>query len=216
LTAAHDHLVIIVLLLASGAILAFPAAAAAGSRPQVDLSLEVTTAPVPFVPGSHGTVTLTVRNAGPDTAGATLPNQDSIVVLEDSFIITTQPPPFQIPVQGIGCTVDTFVTEPLPNGDIALGYEFYFGPIAPGEFHTCVYGIEFLPSTRDSFPTGWFVITPNDDDTDPSNNRVDYVFQAPPLSIPVASRQGLIALVLCLLLSGWIWNVMSWSLRSKR
>jgi hypothetical protein len=191
--------------------------AAAGTRPQVDLSLEVTTNPVPFVPGGHSTVTMTVHNAGPDTAGATLPDQDTITVYEDAFIITTQTLPFEIFVQGVGCTIDSAVTEPLPDGNIALVFLFYFGPIASGESRTCTYGIEFPSYTRSSFATGWFVASSNDDDTDPSNDRVDYVFQAPAASIPAMSWQGLIALGFCLLLIGCIRRGrMSWFSRSKR
>jgi hypothetical protein len=182
----------------------FLATGIAGTRPQVDLSLQVTTTPVPFVPGGHGTVTLTVHNGGPDAAGATLPNQETINVYEDAFIITHEPPPFAIPVQGDGCTVDTFISEPLPNGDIALVYFFYFGPIAAGESRTCTYGIDFYPSTRHSFATGWFVASSNDDDTDSSNDRVDYIFQAPVVSIPTATRHGLVTLAISLLLLGWI------------
>ena len=195
-----DRLMAITIVFVASALVTFPAAAPAGVRPQVDLSLQVTAAPVPFVPGGHGTVTLTVHNAGPDTAGATLPNDDSIVAYENWFDITTQPPPFFILVQGVGCIVDTFVSEPLPDGRIGLVYIFYFGPIAPGESRVCTYGIDFQRSTRASFTTGWFVTSPNDDDTDPSNDRVDdYVFQAPAapvasMSVPATSWQGLIAL----------------------
>jgi hypothetical protein len=213
----RDRLITIAILLTSSAFFTFSAAAAVGTRPQVDLSLEVTTNPVPFVPGGRGTVTLTVHNAGPDTAGATIPNFDTIVVFQNEFIITTQPPPFWLLTQGVGCIIDTYLSDPLPNGDIALVYIFYVDPIAAGESRVCTYDIEFYPSTRDSFATHWFVTSSNDDDTDPGNNRVDYVFQAPAASIPTASRHGLIALGFCLLLTGWIWRGrMSWFSRSKR
>jgi hypothetical protein len=43
------------------------------------------------------------------------------------------------------------------------------------------------------------VTTPNDDDIDPTNNRVDYAFQAPAVAIPIASWRGLIALGIGLL-----------------
>jgi len=195
-----------IILLASFAAFAFPAAVVAGTRPQIDLLLEVTTTPLPFVPGGHGIVAITLHNAGPDTAGGTLSGQESINVYEDEFIITTQPPPFEVRDPVIGCRVERFVSEPLPNGDIGLVFAFYFGPIPAGESRTCTYAIEFDPSTRESFATGWIVTTPNDDDADLSNNRVDYVFQAPAVSIPTASRHGLIALGFCLLLIGWIWR----------
>lgn len=185
-------------------LLAMPEIALAGSRPQVDLSVDVTTQPVPFVPGGHATVTLTVHNAGPDTAGTPVTGQDAIEVYEDAFIITEHRPPFEIPVQGIGCTIDTFVTEPLPDGNIALVYTFDFGPIEPGESRVCTYGIDFHPSTRASFATGWRVAAINDEDTDPSNDRFDYVFQAPPASIPAMTWRGVLSLVAGLLFIGCV------------
>jgi len=51
-----DRLMAITVVFAASAPVTFPATASAGVRPQVDLSLQVTTAPVPFVPGGHGTV----------------------------------------------------------------------------------------------------------------------------------------------------------------
>jgi hypothetical protein len=147
----------ITILFASNALFALPASATAGTRLQVDLSLQVSTTPVPFVPGGYGTVALTLHNVGPDTAGGTLSGQESINVYEDQFIITVQPPPFEVRDPVAGCRMERFVSEPLPNGDIGLVLAFYFGPIPAGESHTCTYAIEFHPSTRESFITGWLV-----------------------------------------------------------
>jgi len=196
-------LMTIISAIAGNVLFTLPVAVTAGMRPQVDVSLQVTTAPVPFVPGGHAVVTMTVHNAGPDAAGATVPNQDTIVVFEDGFIITTQPPPFTIPAQGEGCVIDTYVSDPLPNGDIGLVYIFYFDSIAAGESRVCTYGIDFDPSIRNDFATGWLVTSSNDDDSDLSNNRADYVFQGSPHSIPILSWQGLAVLGTGLLAIGW-------------
>ena len=200
----HCRLLALVVKMVGYVLLALPAAVLAGTRPQVDLSINVSTMPVPFIPGGRSTVTLTVYNAGPDTAGGTLPNQETIAVSEDQFIITTQPPPFEIRDPVTGCRADEFVSEPLPDGNIALVFLFYFGPIPPGASRTCTYDIEFYPSTRSSFATGWRVTVSNDDDINPSNNHVDYVFQAPSLAIPTMSWQGLTGLGTGLLTIGWL------------
>jgi hypothetical protein len=173
----------------------FSSVSHAGSRPIVDLSLEVTVTPVPFIPGGRGEVTLVLRNAGPEAAGATLPNQDSLAVLEDPFVITTQPPPFFILKQGVGCIVDTFVSEIMDDGNYILQYWFSFDAIGPGESRTCVYGIDFLPSTRHDFQTGWSIHSPNDEDINPANGRVDYVFRAPIAQVPALSPANIFALM---------------------
>lgn len=159
----------------------------AGSRPQVDLSIEVNVSPPDFVPGGRNTVTMMIRNAGPDTAGATVPNQDTINVYQGDFIVTTRPPPFEIAEPVAGCWIERFVSEPTEDWNILLTFIFRFGPIPAGESRTCTYDIQFYPDTRRSFPTGWLLTSPNDDDTDRSNNRFDYEFRARPVSIPTLS-----------------------------
>ena len=184
------------------ALVVFPLAAGAGVHPQVDLSVQVTTAPVPFVRGERGTVSLTLHNAGPDSAGTTYPGTYAIDVIQSGFIITTHPPPYEIRGPVDGCFIAETITEPLPNGDIALVWEFYFDVGAPNASRTYTFGIKFYSSTQDSFPTSWIAVSPNDDDTNPDNDRVQYTFLAPPVSIPEASSRGLAALVVGLIVIG--------------
>jgi len=179
--------------------------ASAGTlHPQVDLYVSVSTDPVPFVPGGRGTVALTLHNAGPDAAGTTFPGTYAIDVIQSGFIITSHPPPYEIRGPVEGCFIAETITEPLPNGDIGLVWEFYFDVVSPGASRTCTFGIEFYPSTRDSFTTSWIAVSPNDEDTNPGNNRVHYTFAAPPVSIPTASSRGLIGLGISLLVMSWI------------
>jgi len=163
--------------------------AIAGARPQVDLSVSVTTSPEPFVPGGIVTVTMTVHNAGPDTAGATLPNQRSIIILEKAYDIVDRPPPFVLLEPATGCSAYAHVSEPIPGvpgGGIAFLFSYYFDAIGPGESRTCIYRVRFLPSTQEDFATDWLTTSPNDDDINPSNNRFDYTFVAAEPPAPVA------------------------------
>jgi hypothetical protein len=173
----------------------------AGARPQVDLSVSVTTSPVPFVPGGIGTVTMTVHNAGPDTAGATRPNLRTIIVLEKAYDIVGSPPPFVLFEPATGCSAYAQVTEPIPGvpgGGVAFLFSYYFDAIGPGESRTCVYRVQFLTSTQASFDTYWRTLTPNDDDVNPSNNRFDYRFIAaePPAPVAVSALSPISGLLL--------------------
>lgn len=188
----------------------FTIPAGAGTRPKVDLSVSVTTTPVPFVPGGIGTVTMTVHNAGPETAGATLPNQKLVIVLEKPYDIVTQPPPFLLFEPAVGCSAYAQESEPipgLPGGGITLLFSYYFDAIAPGESRTCTYRVEFLPTTQADFATYWDTTSPNDDDIDQNNDRFNYTFIAPAApsvsaSVPALSLVGLCMLCVGLSLTG--------------
>jgi hypothetical protein len=199
-------------LVATACTLVVPSAQAiAGTRPQVDLSVSVTTTPQPFVPGGIGTVTMTVHNAGPDAAGSTLPDMREIVVLEKPYDVVGQPPPFAFFEPAVGCSAYAEFSEyipGLPGGGITLLNSYYFDDIAPGESRTCTYRIQFLQSTQASFATYWRVTdSANDDDINPDNDRFDYTFVAAPLafvSVPTLSAisllilsAGLLSIVAC-------------------
>jgi hypothetical protein len=159
--------------------------------------------PPTFVPGGHGTFTMTVHNAGPDAAGTT--SFGNIRVYGNGFTVTTNPPPFELaiwPIEG-DCSIERAVTEPLPDGNIGLVFIYYFGVIPAGESRSCSGGIDFYPSTRANFSTSWLVDGfPNNHDTNPANDRVDYVFRVRPTTIPALSPVGLVALALGLLAAG--------------
>ena len=90
----------------------------AGTPAQVDLSLGVVVSPKTFVPGGRNTIALTVHNGGPDVAGGN--TSSSIDVYGEGYIITTQPPPFEVVAPIEGCWIERAVSEPLPDGNIAL------------------------------------------------------------------------------------------------
>jgi hypothetical protein len=166
--------------------------------------VSVSTTPVPFAPGGIVTVTMTVHNAGPETAGATLPNQNSIIVYEKGYDITTQPPPYVLFEPGVGCSAYAEESEPIfPGPHIFFGFSYWFGPIGPGESRTCTYRQQLDPTTREDFATYWIVHTPNDDDINTDNNRFDYTFVGAPsqasVPVPTLSAIGLAILLAALL-----------------
>lgn len=173
-----------------------------GSRPQVDLSVSVSVTPAQFVPGGTAIVTMTVYNAGPDTAGDVLQGEPYIVVYEKPYNIVGRPPPFTLPEPSVGCTAYVEESEyipGLPGGGISLLFSYWFDAIPAGQSRTCTYRVQFLPSTTESFATNWLVSSAaNDDDVDPNNNRFDYTFvtvpSAAPASVPTGSLWGWIVL----------------------
>lgn len=139
-----------------------------------------------------------MHNAGPDVAGATT-STPSIIVYEDDFIVTTQPPPFEVVAPIEGCWIERAVSEPLPDGNIALLFIYYFDSIPAGQSRTCTYDIAFYPSTNASLQVGWRVSAGNDEDTNLSNNRLDYTLVAAPAlspSVPVPALSPLVRLTL--------------------
>jgi len=64
------------------------------------------------------------------------------------------------------------------------------------------YDVEFYPWSVTSFSTGWQVYSPNDVETDPSNDRVDYLFQVAagegPTAVDAVSTLSLGLLLLAL------------------
>lgn len=184
---------------------------AAGTRPQVDLSVDVSVEPEQFVPGEISTVTMTVHNAGPDTAGDVLQGEPYIVVYEKPYDIVTGPPPFLIPDLSVGCAAYVEESEyipGLPGGGITLMFTYWFEAIPAGQSRTCTYHVRFLPSTLDSFDTRWIVRTSNDDDINPDNDRFDYTFvaapPAPPVPVPLGPAWGWVGLALGLLMTAWL------------
>lgn len=172
----------------------------AQTRAQVDVSVSVGMTPLTFVPGGQGTFTITVHNAGPDAAGTIFPDEKPIRALGSAFIVTAKPPPFELVGISVGnCWLDRWVSEPLPDGNIVVAFDYYFGPIPAGESHSCTSEIYFNPSTTTDIPANWQVIAFNDDDVNPANNRADYVFRLRPVMVPVSSLVGLMFLALGLL-----------------
>lgn len=152
--------------------------AQAGGSPQVDLSVSVAVSPPTFVPGGTSTVALTVHNAGPDAAGTTTATP-SVVVYGGDFVVTHQPPPYEVVVPASGCGVERFVSEPLPDANIRLVFIYYFDTIAPGQSRTCTFDVQFDPSTVANVENDWEAMS-FDTDVNPSNNVLPYTFFSTP------------------------------------
>lgn len=162
---------------------------------QADLSVSATVTPPYFIPGQRNTVALTVHNDGPDALDIHPPY--SIVVGGEAYFVTTLPPPYEVIVPADGCGVERFVTEPLPDGNIALQFVFYFDVLSVGASRTCTYDIEYYPSAQPPLTlewnaTTWYVL--DNIDPDPSNNMFRYSLSgaplAPPAPVPTGSRMA--------------------------
>lgn len=168
-------------------------ASTVAQQTHADLSISAVLSPPYFVPGGRNTVELTVHNAGPDAIDN--PPDFSISVFGESYIVTTQPPPYEVLVDAAkGCWAERFVTEPLPDGNIALGFDYYFAPIAAGASRTCTYEIEFYPSTLPPLTFRWRVsawYALDNIDPNPSNDTFIYTLNAapsvPPTPVPAGS-----------------------------
>lgn len=181
----------------------WPLASVAGELTHVDLSVSVSMSPPTFVPGGHGTLTVTVHNAGPDTAGDS-PGLGNVFVYGGDFIVTNQPPPFELVAPWSDkCWIERAVTEPLPDGNNALLFIYYFGAVPAGESRSCTTGIEFYPSTRNAFVSTWEAYTPSEMDINQANDEIEYVFRLRPTAIPATSPVALILLGLGLVAAGF-------------
>lgn len=176
-----------------------------GTRPQVDLSVNVSTAPAPFDPGGIMTVTMEVHNAGPDIAGAALPGEKTIIVFEHGYDITNSPPPYELFEPATGCSAYAEESEPIfPGPHFFYLFSFRFDSIGPGESRVCTYRLRVVASTQ-SFDTSWLAHTTNDDDINPANDQFAYSFvAAAPIatSVPSGSLFASIALLLGMLIVG--------------
>lgn len=118
----------------------------------------------------------------------------------------TQPAPLEILGIQTGDCGFFRVSEPLPNGNWVVQFNYLFDPIAAGESRTCTSDIEFSTVAMAEIPTNWQVDSPRDDDVNADDNRFDYTFvaapPAPPAPVPAGSSFALACLGLALLLAG--------------
>jgi hypothetical protein len=179
--------------------------ASAGTPPvQADLAVSVSVTPSEFSPGSHGSISLTLNNHGPDTAGT---GAFSNLVFQRGFRleVPTDRPPYDIRDPVIGCFVVTEIVGPFSDLSFGLVWSYYFDVIAPGTSRTCTFPIEFYPQPFENFDTFWITAL-STEDPNPSNNRVDYRFVAgtpflAPTPVPTMGLPGLMALLSGL---GWL------------
>jgi len=161
-----------------------------------DLSVSVVVTPPTFVAGGRNTIALTVRNAGPDAIDSG--TDYSVSVYGEDHIITVQPPPYEVVESTIqGCLAERFVSEPLPDGNIALLFVYYFNSLPAGSSLTCTYEIEYYPSTASPLTLEWNVdtwYTGTNIDPDPSNNTLSYILAAaPPMPVTPVRATSLVA-----------------------
>ena len=177
-----------------------------------DLSVSAIVTPPYFVPGGRNTVALTVHNAGPDAVDSGA--EYSVSVFGDSYTITHHPPPYEVLVDTVqGCWAERFVIDLVPpNNDTILLFAYDFDALPAGDSLTCIYDIEFYPSTTAPFTFEWQVDTSGTGfsvDPNPSNNTFSYTLNAAPpvpsTPVPAGSLTTWLLLALGLLVAA---NVM--------
>ena len=173
--------------------------ALAGERAQVDLSVSVEMTPARFVPGGHNLFSVTVHNAGPDDAGSSNPDEKPVRVFGSTIVFLPEvgPPLEIVGVLSGDCWIDRY-SEPLPNGNWVIEFDYFFDPIAAGASRTCTSDIYFSAQAAAQIVTNWRVTSSNDTDPNPSNNRFDYTFVAtqPVQAAPVPALSPTASLIL--------------------
>lgn len=182
-----------------------------------DLALEVDAPPI-TPPGSHGTLTFTVRNHGPDAVGTSPPSQRDISIVVTTHTLLEYPtdrPPDIVFLRSpdeldLKCAVEWIVPSPAPGYPIFIFFEFRRPSLEPGESASCK--IDFHISSQaegEILEVPWLVFNSLNDDPEPSNDDVLLTFRlrAPPpvTAVPALSPAGMAGLVLSLLAAyAWI------------
>ena len=145
---------------------------------RADLAVSVVVSPLTVSPGGTATVWLTLHNAGPDTAGASQPdNPLPNLVLQRGFRLaqSSDRGPYEIQGPIAGCVIAEDIVGPFADLSFGLVWSFYFPPILAGESRTCSFEIEFARQPLESFDTFWRTAT-SSEDLNPSNNQIAYRF----------------------------------------
>lgn len=170
--------------------------------PQVDLSVSGRISPNPLPEHGVGLATITVRNRGPDTAGATLPTA-TIFVIQNAVDITFGPAPFRISNVQEDCGFEDFFSDEDEQGHIFEIFIFYMGQIPAGQDRSCTYNVELTNGGVGSIPAGWQVGVGNDHDTNDANNVFPYTLRVDAASpVPATSPLTLFVAVFGILLMG--------------
>jgi hypothetical protein len=165
-----------------------------------DLSVSASISPSYFSQDRRNTITLTVRNLGPDTIDTG--TDYSVSVYGESYFINQSPAAYSVIPPIHGCAIERFITEPLPDNGIALFYAYYFDSLAPGESRSCTYDIEYASTAQAPVRLSWDVYawySWSNDDPNPANNVFTYTLTEaaqPATPVPALSSKALLIMAL--------------------
>lgn len=182
--------------------------AVSGVQGQVtDLELSVVKDPDgPVFPGMRGTLTLTVRNLGPDPAGGTY----GPVFVSSSNYATLDPngtdPLIKfIDTPGNPCGLTYVLSFPPPDEpNPVIHYLFGFAGLDVGASQTCV--IEFVvhDSLREDFEMSWSASSVFSSDPDPLNDLVFVAFPLAITAIPTLSHFSMALFAMSLMMGAFV------------
>lgn len=166
---------------------------------QADLALSVTLSPpAPYRPGQTVTMTLTVTNHGPDTAGAdALPfplppiSASTVIRVNNAYRL----PLFFEPVLPTDCVFEQIPFDPAPGDVEGIIFVVYFPEIDPGQSHSCDQSVYIDESVTGGAQSTWFVYSNGDTDPVPENNTLGVFFSFESAPIPALSHLAMFALI---------------------
>jgi hypothetical protein len=176
-----------------------------GQAAVADIAIEVVKVPAGNTPpGSTGTLTLTITNHGPDTAGAIEPGEYNVLMegpnipysLEYGAAVLYGNPIPQDPL----CLVNGIIQDPLPGDENSITWVINTIELAPGESRVCEVLFQINPLHTTNVVQPWAGFSAGDEDPDFDNNitRVDYIIAT---SIPTLASGGLAIFAIALLLA---------------
>lgn len=194
--------------------LAVSLVAQAQPEPIADLALSITPSlSQVLVPGSSGTLQVTVLNNGPDDAGLTSPASHPIVVRTS---LQMERPDGGIDVRFLpasspdSCVLIATVIDPPPGMRPQWSYGLSFPPTRSGESTTCQVRFTLDPRVSgQQVPITWRVRTFSEIDPNPANDSVSLIFNVggvpTPQQVPILHPVGLFVLLLVMLgVAGWL------------
>jgi len=161
-----------------------------------DIGIEVTVAPSNnLLPGTEGTISITITNSGPDMATALF----QWFPTENGMGFGFPPIAFTGMVTG-PCELSP-VGEPIPGDNFGF---WITNDIGPGTSRVCNFEFRALETPNFGQAARWLLFVIDGDDPDPSNNEFEVFLVFSEISsihpIPLLSTFGLIALALLLVL----------------
>ena len=155
----------------------------------------------------ESTFSVTVTNHGPDIAGGDSSDQFPVRMISSSYYIPGNLPFIYI-TQNTSINQKCFFINsfgsPLPGGLPSIGYTFAFPRIPANSSITC-YGKLKIGFEQGLKKIDFFAFSPTDNETNFSNNNIEFSFRIKPIPIPLFSFYNL--LLLCLLIVGITWKI---------
>jgi len=139
--------------------------AAVAQAALADISIEASNPLGSFLaPGTRDTITITIRNAGPEPTGTIFmrASQYQIQIVQEIGLFRLSGP------NACAIGFDDLIT---PTGDVFVFAGITFPGLQPGESRSCDFGIIAFGQGVNAYRLVLQLVAPNDTDPNPQNNR---------------------------------------------